>query len=48
MAYLPNLDAPIVDYMERYALGVEDGRRSGAGARIKDLEHFVPVKFGQR
>lgn len=36
----------MVDYMERYALGVEDGRRNGAGVRIEDLERFVPVKIG--
>ena len=36
----------MVDYMERYALGVEDGRRNGAGVRIEDLEQFVPVKSG--
>ena len=36
----------MVDYMERYALGVEDGRRNGAGVRIEDLEQFVPVKPG--
>ena len=35
----------MVDYMERYALGVEDGRRNGAGVRIEDLEQFVPVKW---
>lgn len=36
----------MVDYMERYALGAEDGRRNGAGARIEDLEQCVPVKSG--
>ena len=36
----------MVDYMERYALGVEDGRRNGAGVRIEDLEQFVSVKSG--
>ena len=36
----------MVNHMERYALGVEDGRRNGAGVRIEDLEQFVPVKSG--
>ena len=36
----------MVDYMENYARGVEDGRRNGAGVRIENLELFVPVKSG--
>ena len=36
----------MVNHMERYALGVEDGRRNGARVRIEDLEQFVPVKSG--
>lgn len=36
----------MVDYMENYALGVEDGRRNGAGIALENLEIFVPVKSG--
>jgi len=36
----------MVDYMENYALGVEDGRRNGAGIGLEDLEIFIPVKSG--
>jgi acyl dehydratase len=36
----------MVDYMENYARGVEDGRRNGAGVRVEDLELLVPVKAG--
>ena len=36
----------MVNYMENYALGVEDGRRNGAGVRIENLELFFPVKSG--
>ena len=36
----------LVNYMENYALGVEDGRRNGAGVSIKNFEVFVPVKSG--
>ncbi|MDA0661345.1 MAG: MaoC/PaaZ C-terminal domain-containing protein [Proteobacteria bacterium] len=36
----------MVNYMENYARGVEDGRRNGAGMRIEDLELLVPVKAG--
>ena len=36
----------MVSYMENYALGVEDGRRNGAGIGIENLEVFTPVKSG--
>lgn len=36
----------MVDYMENYALGVEDGRRNGAGLGFQDLQVFVPVRPG--
>lgn len=36
----------LVNYMENYALGVEDGRRNGAGVGIKNFEVFIPVKSG--
>ncbi|MDA9929712.1 MaoC family dehydratase N-terminal domain-containing protein [Alphaproteobacteria bacterium] len=36
----------MVSYMENYALGVEDGRRNGAGLGIEDLEVFTPVRPG--
>jgi len=36
----------MVDYMENYARGVEDGRRNGAGVRVENLELLVPVKAG--
>ena len=36
----------MVDYMENYARGVEDGRRNGAGMRVENLEMHVPVKAG--
>ena len=36
----------MVNYMENYALGVEDGRRNGAGISIENLEVFKPVKSG--
>ena len=37
---------PMVDYMENYARGVEDGRRNGAGLGFQDLQVFVPVRPG--
>ena len=36
----------MVNYMENYALGVEDGRRNGAGIRVENLKLLVPVKSG--
>lgn len=36
----------MVEYMENYARGVEDGRRNGAGVRVENLELLVPVKAG--
>ncbi|MBN7797378.1 MaoC/PaaZ C-terminal domain-containing protein [Parahaliea mediterranea] len=36
----------MVDYMERFARGVRDGRRNGAGMGLEDLEWFVPVRPG--
>lgn len=36
----------MVEYMENYARGVEDGRRNGAGVRVENLELRVPVKAG--
>ena len=36
----------MVNYMESYALGVEDGRRNGAGISVENLEVFKPVKSG--
>lgn len=36
----------MVNYMENYALGVEDGRRNGAGIRVENLKSLVPVKSG--
>ena len=36
----------IVVYMEKYALGVEDGRRNGAGLGFQDLRVFKPVRPG--
>lgn len=36
----------MVDYMERFARGVQDGRRNGAGMGIKDLEWYLPVRPG--
>ena len=36
----------MVDYMENYALGVEDGRRNGAGLGFQDLQVFTPVRPG--
>lgn len=36
----------MVNYMENYARGVEDGRRNGAGVRVENLELLVPVKAG--
>ena len=36
----------MVDYMENYALGVEDGRRNGAGLGFEDLQVFTPVRPG--
>ena len=36
----------MVKYMEKYALGVEDGRRNGAGIGIENFEVFEPVKPG--
>ena len=36
----------MVDYMEVYAQGVNDGRRNGAGVAIRDLEWPEPVRPG--
>ncbi|NDH41838.1 MAG: dehydratase [Gammaproteobacteria bacterium] len=36
----------MVDYMEVYAQGVNDGRRNGAGVAINDLHWFEPVRPG--
>jgi acyl dehydratase len=36
----------MVDYMENFARGVQDGRRNGAGMGLQDLEWFLPVRPG--
>ena len=36
----------MVDYMEVYAQGVNDGRRNGAGVAISDLQWLEPVRPG--
>jgi len=36
----------MVDYMEHFARGVQDGRRNGAGLGLQDLEWFQPVRPG--
>ena len=36
----------MVDYMEVYAQGVNDGRRNGAGVAIHDLDWLEPVRPG--
>lgn len=36
----------MVKYMERYARGVQDGRRNGAGMGTEDLEWYLPVRPG--
>lgn len=36
----------MVDYMERFARGVQDGRRNGAGMGLENLEWFLPVRPG--
>jgi acyl dehydratase len=36
----------MVEYMERFAQGVQDGRRNGAGVSIKDLIWHRPVRPG--
>ncbi len=36
----------MVDYMEIYAQGVNDGRRNGAGVALQNLEWFEPVRPG--
>lgn len=36
----------MVDYMEGYALGVEDGRRNGAGLGFQNLKVLKPVRPG--
>ena len=36
----------MVDYMEVYAQGVNDGRRNGAGVGVSNLEWFEPVRPG--
>lgn len=36
----------MVEYMERYASGVQDGRRNGAGIGLQDLEWYLPVRPG--
>ena len=36
----------MVDYMEVYAQGVNDGRRNGAGVAINDLQWLEPVRPG--
>lgn len=36
----------MVDYMEVYAQGVNDGRRNGAGVAIHDLNWLEPVRPG--
>jgi len=36
----------MVDYMEVYAQGVNDGRRNGAGISVQAMEWFEPVRPG--
>lgn len=36
----------MVDYMERFAAGVQDGRRNGAGMEVTELEWLKPVRPG--
>lgn len=36
----------MVSYMERFARGVQDGRRNGAGMGVTDLEWYLPVRPG--
>jgi acyl dehydratase len=36
----------MVDYMERFASGVQDGRRNGAGMGLQNLEWQRPVRPG--
>ncbi len=36
----------MVEYMERFASGVEDGRRNGAGVSFQDLRLLQPVRPG--
>ncbi len=36
----------MVEYMERFANGVRDGRRNGAGVGVTDLEWYLPVRPG--
>ncbi len=36
----------MVDYMERFAAGVQDGRRNGAGMGVEDLQWLQPVRPG--
>ena len=36
----------MVSYMERFATGVQDGRRNGAGLGVKNLEWLKPVRPG--
>ncbi len=36
----------MVDYMEVYAQGVNDGRRNGAGVAVSQLKWFEPVRPG--
>jgi len=36
----------MVDYMERFARGVRDGRRNGAGMGLENLEWYLPVRPG--
>lgn len=36
----------MVSYMERFATGVQDGRRNGAGVGMRDIEWLVPVRPG--
>ena len=36
----------MVDYMERFATGVQDGRRNGAGVSVRDMQWLKPVRPG--
>lgn len=36
----------LVDYMERFAAGVQDGRRNGAGVNLKDVQWLQVVRPG--
>jgi len=36
----------MVGYMERFATGVQDGRRNGAGVGIQDMQWLKPVRPG--